>query len=374
MSHTKDLIDESLLKVSEYLNKDYAKVKKRKFYFLLKDTILALKIKVNEHSGFIADSLINKINHSFKFFLSPFFFDSLNSDLSQFNFYRFVIDNCKLFDEFYEMLVDDESKKEYDLLIKFRILSIFLGNEISYHLLHPRVTKEQYELYYKSIKYKITKSGIIVKSSDFAIFGIHPSLIVDTFFIEQYKLPTLVEPILGDIIIDLGAYKGDTVLWFAKNVGDKGTVYGFEPMNSNFRILKKNIEKNNIGNVVLCNSALGEEEGEVFMDGRDGGAFLSLNGKNKVKITTLDKFILDKKIDNVNFIKMDIEGAELSALKGSNDTIKRFKPRLAICVYHKFDDLISIPKYIKSLNDNYRFYLRTNRPDCGEVVLYAINN
>ena len=70
---------------------------------------------------------------------------------------------------------------------------------------------------------------------------------------------------------------------------------------------------------------------------------------------------------------MDIEGAELSALKGAADTIRKHKPKLAISVYHKPDDLALIPVYIQSLNENYRLYLDYYTIFGDEIILYAID-
>lgn len=69
---------------------------------------------------------------------------------------------------------------------------------------------------------------------------------------------------------------------------------------------------------------------------------------------------------------MDIEGSELMALKGAEQTIRRFKPKLAICVYHRVEDLITIPQYIKSLNPDYNLYFRKYWPNAVDAVLYAI--
>lgn len=84
---------------------------------------------------------------------------------------------------------------------------------------------------------------------------------------------------------------------------------------------------------------------------------------------------IDNMVDSdekVTFIKMDIEGAELEALKGAVDTIKRCHPKLAICVYHKREDLITIPQFIKSIDKSYKLYLRAHYPYVSETVLYAI--
>ena len=63
---------------------------------------------------------------------------------------------------------------------------------------------------------------------------------------------------------------------------------------------------------------------------------------------------------------------ELEALKGAQKQIKANKPKLAICVYHRQEDLISIPQYILSLNSDYKLYLRHYGDFCAELVLYAV--
>jgi len=74
----------------------------------------------------------------------------------------------------------------------------------------------------------------------------------------------------------------------------------------------------------------------------------------------------------VTYIKMDIEGAELNALKGAANTIKKNKPRLAICVYHKPEDILEIPVFLSELVPSYQFYLRHHSQYYIETVLYAV--
>lgn len=69
---------------------------------------------------------------------------------------------------------------------------------------------------------------------------------------------------------------------------------------------------------------------------------------------------------------MDIEGAELAALQGGAETIKRYKPKLAISIYHKPEDIIEIPIYIKSLVPEYKLYIRHYTNMYAETILYAI--
>ena len=78
-------------------------------------------------------------------------------------------------------------------------------------------------------------------------------------------------------------------------------------------------------------------------------------------------------VQSISFIKMDIEGAEKEALQGSEKIIKKFLPVMAICVYHKLEDLFAVWRIIEYYaNDRYRFYLRQYRFGDSETVLYAV--
>ena len=81
--------------------------------------------------------------------------------------------------------------------------------------------------------------------------------------------------------------------------------------------------------------------------------------------------IVDKN-DRVTFIKMDVEGAELESLKGARKLIKRDCPKLAVCIYHRPEDMITLPLYIKSLVPEYKLYLRSYSNSDNEMVLYAV--
>lgn len=77
--------------------------------------------------------------------------------------------------------------------------------------------------------------------------------------------------------------------------------------------------------------------------------------------------------DRVSFIKMDIEGAELKALEGAKETILRNAPKLAICIYHKYEDICEIGNYVLKLNPNYKLYIRHYTTCMWETVLYAVD-
>jgi hypothetical protein len=104
---------------------------------------------------------------------------------------------------------------------------------------------------------------------------------------------------------------------------------------------------------------------------------ISNEGNVKIEVDVIDNIVSDCISDSsrggVSYIKMDIEGAELEALKGAKNTIIANKLKLAICCYHKSVDLYTIPQYIKSLNSSYKLYFRHYNCFSYELVLYAIS-
>lgn len=100
------------------------------------------------------------------------------------------------------------------------------------------------------------------------------------------------------------------------------------------------------------------------------------NGKYSENTITLtiDDLVKDTIKEGVNFIKMDIEGAEVPALEGARETIRTYGPKLAIAAYHKADDLFVIPSLIMDIRDDYSFYLDYFTPVGYEAILFCIPN
>ena len=96
------------------------------------------------------------------------------------------------------------------------------------------------------------------------------------------------------------------------------------------------------------------------------------NSSMKLITISIDDYIKEKKIPKIDFIKMDIEGAEVAALTGAKETIIKYKPKLAISVYHKIEHYYQIPLFINSLNLNYKFYLDHFSPGRSESILFGI--
>jgi hypothetical protein len=95
------------------------------------------------------------------------------------------------------------------------------------------------------------------------------------------------------------------------------------------------------------------------------------DSKNFIEVDTVDNIAAGKP---VSYIKLDVEGAELEALKGAEQTIKTFKPILGISIYHKQRDLIDIPMYLKVIVPEYKFYFRVHKKLAIDTVLYAVVN
>lgn len=187
---------------------------------------------------------------------------------------------------------------------------------------------------------------------------------------------TRIQPEAGDVVIDAGACFGDTALIFAALVGETGFVHSFEPLAGQREIFEANLRRNPVlaERVKIHPFALDRVAGkELFFDADAGaGARASAGSKTPVLTTRIDDLVEQQGLDRVDFIKMDIEGAETAALEGAAGTIRRFKPKLGISIYHSLDDLVSIPALVAEMVPGYRLYVDHYSIYDGETVLYAI--
>jgi FkbM family methyltransferase len=162
----------------------------------------------------------------------------------------------------------------------------------------------------------------------------------------------------GDVVIDAGAWIGD----FSAYAASKGAIaYAFEPVKETFGWLQKTQMLNNVdrGQIYPVQKGLSNNEGEAVISiepGRsEANSLVMENGSAKevINLTTLDKFAEENKLERIDFIKADIEGAERDMLKGATRVLKTFAPKLAICTYHLPDDPEVLEKIIKEANPDY---------------------
>ncbi len=171
-----------------------------------------------------------------------------------------------------------------------------------------------------------------------------------------------------EVFVDAGAYDGDTIEQFFKETDYKCKyIYAFEPDRTNYEKLK---ERQYGEHVKIYNAGLYETTKKISFSANKGGSSkIEEDGEHKVQVYQFDELELPDKA--ITFIKMDIEGSELKALEGMKQTIKKYKPKLAICIYHKFEDLWELPLYIKKLVPEYQLYIRNYTSYLDEIVLYA---
>lgn len=183
-----------------------------------------------------------------------------------------------------------------------------------------------------------------------------------------------------EVFVDCGAFNGDTIRTLFKLAKKSDVnikkVFALEPAELSFKDLTEYADKiNKHKDIITCiNKGAYNSETKLFLSSNTGvGAHVeeseSKGNTFSILTTTIDTFCIN---ENISFIKMDIEGAELPALQGAKNTILRCKPKLAICLYHSDDDILRLAEYIHQLIPEYRIYIRHYSRSIHETILYAI--
>ena len=172
-----------------------------------------------------------------------------------------------------------------------------------------------------------------------------------------------------DCLVDCGGYDLGTTIEFAQRCKRLKKSWVFEPSPENIKLCEEATSRCTADDVVLIQSGVWSQSGELKFEQDGAASCVSDKGTSVVSLKTIDEVIGTEK---VTFIKMDVEGAELEGLKGAKGTIARNRPTLAICLYHKMEDLIEIPKYILDLRLGYQLYIRKYCWSTLETVLYAV--
>lgn len=181
----------------------------------------------------------------------------------------------------------------------------------------------------------------------------------------------MFSPNRNEVFVNAGAFQGETDADFVRwTNGSYKKIFAFEPITSNVEICKRYYAENGIKNVDIFCKGTWSETGQIsFAEGVSQGQ-ITVDGANTIETIKIDDALADYD-GKITFIKMDIEGAELEALRGTKELIRKNKPRMAICIYHKPEDLYEIPRYLLSLVPEYRFKVRQYTSMNWETVLYA---
>ena len=190
----------------------------------------------------------------------------------------------------------------------------------------------------------------------------------------------------GDVIINGGINEGTEIPFFLNAVGSGGVIHNIDPLGDGYCTEYVTESIKHSGTKVVCHSlALADYTGEITLPvhadpvtpetrmqaiggiaGGDGGT------SSTFPCMTIDDFVAKQNIDKVSLIKMDLEGGETRAINGMAETIRRFRPSLAISIYHSREDMLHIPGMLMELCDNYSFHLNMYSYERWEVILYAI--
>jgi FkbM family methyltransferase len=228
--------------------------------------------------------------------------------------------------------------------------------------------------------YVLEKFDLSLIGYDLRLYFSDVGIAID-FIIEQYAYKngkTIIEANKGDVVLDIGGYWGDTALYFAHKVGNDGKVFSFEFIPDNLKLHEINTDLNQTlkKRIEVINHPVSDKTEDTIYYKDDGPGsriqdkpFLGQTGSTTT--ITIDDFVQQNNLDRVDFIKMDIEGAENLALKGAIQTIKKYRPKLAIAIYHSIDDLINIPKWVLELNLDYEIFIDHYTIHQEETILFA---
>ena len=176
---------------------------------------------------------------------------------------------------------------------------------------------------------------------------------------QDYWEPDIFPDNEGDILVDAGAYTGDSIAQYLNTYGTNyRKIYAYEISSGSYDKLCKSVERWQLHDIELRHKGVGPARGEMFLAANAANASANRLGQEGSSEDCIEVVPLDEEIEELTFLKMDIEGAEQGALLGSERLIRTHHPKLAICVYHGYEDIWKIPLMIDGMYPEYQFYLR----------------
>jgi FkbM family methyltransferase len=181
----------------------------------------------------------------------------------------------------------------------------------------------------------------------------------------------------GDVVLDAGANLGHLSLYFSKKVGNSGKVFAIEPDSYNIEMMKKNISLNiDLSNNIFIQELLLWNE-SMFVDFNEAGTVGSsaiwipdIQNVVKKRAIKIDDWVVLNNLQKLDFIKMDIEGAEIEALEGCINTILSMKPNFAIASYHIVNNeptYIKLEKFFSDLKYSFKTVIFRD----NEIITFA---
>lgn len=221
----------------------------------------------------------------------------------------------------------------------------------------------QIDIYYQLLQLGVNESNIIMHQEG--------GLYLD-FGRQYFDVEGVVPAEDGEVFVDAGCYDGSSSVNAARWAdGNLRKVYAFEPDKNSLGICEKNLKS--IGcEYELHNLATWDRRDVLCFDVHENagyGSKVNELGKEFVDADSIDNILRGKP---VTYIKLDVEGSELKTLQGAMKSISKWKPKLAVSIYHKTEDIIEIPVFLESLNCGYEYYIRQYQSRKFETTLYAV--
>ncbi len=187
----------------------------------------------------------------------------------------------------------------------------------------------------------------------------------------EYFDPSIVKLIKNEVYVDGGGFDGDTVKKFIQvSHGHFLKIHIFEPDKKSQNKIKIFLENEKDKRIILHSLGLSDKNQTAFFSntGTAGSKLTNDIGK-EIKLVSLDRYLYEQR---PTLIKFDIEGSETKAILGMKKLMKKLKPKLAICLYHRPSDLWKIPLLIKKINPKYKIFIRHYSQTQHDTVCYAI--
>lgn len=184
--------------------------------------------------------------------------------------------------------------------------------------------------------------------------------------VDKQYFDTVVKFENDEVFVDCGGYDGDTTKRFIEKCPDYAKVFFFEPYQEYFDLARRNLGQ--YRNISYYRKATYDKNASLKFAVSNLASTLDEKGSVTVETCRLDDIIKER----VTYIKMDVEGAEYESLMGAKNLIQQYKPKLAICVYHKQEHFWQIPELVLGINDNYQVYLRHYSEGFSETVMYFV--
>lgn len=188
----------------------------------------------------------------------------------------------------------------------------------------------------------------------------------------QYFNPAIIKLQKDEVFVDAGAYTGDTIQRFIRFCGGNfEKIHAFELDPLIFARLTETVSQTGYENIICYPFGLFDQNKKIRFYAGDANSTVCGDDQTGTvgTVKRLDDVLNGQK---VTFIKMDIEGSETAALRGASKIIREQKPKLAVCIYHSPEDMLTIPLYLKQLVPEYRIYIRHHTNTMYETVCYAV--